>query len=240
MSTAFLEKQSQDGVSQYLNQIRQYPRLSAEEELALAKRCAEGDEEAISKMVSSNLRLVVSVATEYALKGAPLPDMIQEGSVGLLIAAKKFDYTLGYRFSTYATKWIRQGVLRCLNEHNQVIRLPRSASDKESLQVCSLDEPLMQSQLQELVEDLQAPQPQQELMVQELQRILEGLLSELSERQRLVLRLRFGMADAQCHSFESIAKHIGVSKERARQIYVQAVQKLQKLAEGLGLEDFLE
>ena len=93
----------EDDMRQYLNEIRRYPRLTPEEERALAKRCAEGDEDAIRQMVNSNLRLVVSVAKEYAGRGVPLLDLIQEGSIGLLMAAKKFDYTRDLRFSTYAT-----------------------------------------------------------------------------------------------------------------------------------------
>ena len=114
----------EDDMRQYLNEIRRYPRLTPEEERALAKRCAEGDEDAIRQMVNSNLRLVVSVAKEYAGRGVPLLDLIQEGSIGLLMAAKKFDYTRDLRFSTYATKWIRQGVTRCLMNHGGMIRVP--------------------------------------------------------------------------------------------------------------------
>ena len=120
----------EDDVRQYLSEIRRYPRLTAEEERALAKRCAEGDEEAIRQMVNSNLRLVVSVAKEYAGRGVPLLDLIQEGSIGLLVAAKKFDYTLDFRFSTYATKWIRQGVTRCLMNHSGMIRVPLHTAER--------------------------------------------------------------------------------------------------------------
>ena len=120
----------EDDVRQYLNEIRRYPRLTAEEERELAKRCAEGDEEAIRRMVNSNLRLVVSVAKEYAGRGVPLLDLIQEGSIGLLVAAKKFDYTLDFRFSTYATKWIRQGVTRCLMNHGGIIRVPLHTAER--------------------------------------------------------------------------------------------------------------
>ena len=120
----------QDDVRQYLNEIRRFPRLTAEEERYLAKRCADGDEEAIRQMVSSNLRLVVSVAQEYAGRNVPLLDLIQEGSIGLIVAAKKFDYTLDFRFSTYATKWIRQGVTRCLMNNSSMIRVPLHTAER--------------------------------------------------------------------------------------------------------------
>ena len=120
----------QDDVRQYLNEIRRFPRLTAEEERHLAKRCADGDVEAIRQMVSSNLRLVVSVAKEYAGRNVPLLDLIQEGSIGLIVAAKKFDYTLDFRFSTYATKWIRQGVTRCLMNNSSMIRVPLHTAER--------------------------------------------------------------------------------------------------------------
>lgn len=114
----------EDDIRQLLREIRNVPMLTPQQELTLAKRCTEGDEEAVKEMVKANLRLVVSVAKEYAGRGVPLLDLIQEGSIGLLTAARKFDYTLDYRFSTYATKWIRQGVTRCLMNHGSLIRVP--------------------------------------------------------------------------------------------------------------------
>jgi len=120
----------EDDVRQYLKEIRSFPRLTPEEERELARRCADGDEEAIRLMVNSNLRLVVSIAREYSGRGVPMLDLIQEGSIGLLAAAKKFDYTLDYRFSTYATKWIRQGVTRCLLNHGALIRVPVHTAER--------------------------------------------------------------------------------------------------------------
>ena len=273
----------EDDMRQYLSEIRRYPRLTAEEERALARRCANGDQDAIRQMVNSNLRLVVSVAREYAGRGVPLLDLIQEGSIGLLAAAKKFDYTLDFRFSTYATKWIRQGVTRCILNHGQMIRVPLhtaermrridqtrnrlqqengvAPTDEEvaklcdlpvdkvrrlvqlTPEMCSLDAPAGDSEdgtLAVLLEDLQAPQPQEELIREELVRTLEHLLGMLNDRQRQVLRLHFGMEDDVCHSLEDIGGMLGISKERVRQIEKQAMDKLQKLGASLGLEDFLE
>ena len=130
--TEVLEKKRllEEDATQYLREIREVPRLTAEEERSLAKRCAEGDEDAIRRMVNANLRLVVSVAREYAGRGVSLLDLIQEGSIGLIVAARKFDYTLDYRFSTYATKWIRQGVTRCLMNHAGLIRIPLHTAER--------------------------------------------------------------------------------------------------------------
>ena len=133
--TELLEKRAspragEDDVSQFLREIREFPRLTAEEERELARRCADGDENAIRHMVNSNLRLVVSIAREYAGRGVALLDLIQEGSIGLLVAARKFDYTLDFRFSTYATKWIRQGVTRCLLNHASPIRVPLHTAER--------------------------------------------------------------------------------------------------------------
>ena len=272
-----------EDMHQYLSEIRGIPRLTPEQERDLAKRCAEGDESAIRQMVNANLRLVVYVAKEYAGRGVALMDLIQEGSIGLLAAARKFDYTREYRFSTYATKWIRQGVTRCLMNNSGMIRVPLHTAEKirkvdtarnllrqqngeeptageiaqqtgfsqekvEELlslspDVCSLDVLTGDSDkntLGSLVEDLDAPQPQEALVRQELEKMLKTMFSALTERQRQILSLHFGLEDGVEHSLEDIGKQLGISKERTRQIERQAMNKLQTLGTSMGLEDFLE
>ena len=131
MTDTLIRQDTQDNVvhsgdedlRQYILEIRRYPLLTQEAEQELARRCAGGDESAVRQMVNSNLRLVVSIAREYAGRGVPLLDLIQEGSIGLIVAARKFDYTLDFRFSTYASKWIRQRITRCLVNHSAVIRV---------------------------------------------------------------------------------------------------------------------
>lgn len=281
--TAIPIPKDEDDIRQYLREIRQIPRLTPEEERELARRCAQGDEEAIRKMVNANLRLVVSVAKEYSGRGVPLMDLIQEGSIGLLAAARKFDYTRDLRFSTYATKWIRQGVTRCLLNHAGAIRVPVHTAERMrkvqaaqavlrqeqgteptaeeiaarvdmprekvaqllqlSPDVCSLDVPVGdedKSSFGNLLEDLEAPQPQEELVRKELNDAIDRLLSNLTQRQRTILRLHFGMEDGVCHSLEEIGQKLGISKERVRQVEKQAMDKLQALGTSMGLEDFLE
>lgn len=272
----------EDDIRQLLHEIRNVPMLTVQQEQDLAKRCSEGDQNAVKEMVKANLRLVVSVAKEYAGRGVPLLDLIQEGSIGLLTAAKKFDYTLEYRFSTYATKWIRQGVTRCITDHGSLIRVPaytaermhkvlqakalllqetgREPTNEEiaarcdltaervrqlldwNPETCSLDAPAGgdgEDSFGSLLKDRLSPEPHEQLVREELSRTMEVLLSMLTERQRMVLRLHFGMEDGICYSLEQISIRFGVSKERIRQIERQAMDRLKELGASFGLEDFL-
>ena len=272
-----------EDVRQYLSEIRRYPVLTPQQEQALARRCAAGDAEAIRAMVSANLRLVVSVARQYAGRGVPMLDLIQEGSIGLITAAKKFDYTRELRFSTYATDWILQRINMTLNEQGGMIRIPAytaermkkltaargqlQARDGREPTVAELAEQtgLTEEKVEELlalmpeVSSLDIPvgekgedtigtllpadedqEPQAELIRRELKALLAALMEKLTERQRTILRLHFGMDDGVCRSLEEIGRHLGISKERVRQIERQAMDKLQKIGTNMGLEDFLE
>ncbi len=270
-----------EDMQQYLKEVRQYRLLTAQEERELAVSCASGNEDAIRKMVSANLRLVISVARDYAGRGVPLLDLIQEGSIGLLVAARKYDYTMETRFSTYATKWIRQSIVRYIRKQGSLIRVPDHTFQKiqqilearDSIQrqtgklpssadvaaavrmdegkvekllrlwpeIYSLDATLQddESTFQAFLGDEQAPQPHQLLVRSELHRTMEALLCQLNPRQQRVLRLHFGMEDGICHSLDEIGGILGVSKERARQIEQQAMDKLRTIGADIGLEDFL-
>lgn len=272
----------EDSMHQYMQDIGSYPRLTPEKERQLAVGCASGDPECIKAMVASNLLLVVSIAKEYAGRGVPVLDLIQEGSIGLIAAAKKFDPERNLRFSTYATKWIRQGVARCVMDHSGLIRIPHYTAEKMNKvfrvraeltqkngeeptpsqiaemtdldgekvrqllslypRTYSLDNPVGEeadTDLQAMIEDLQAPQPEEELVRMELKNTMETLLSQLNERQQQVLRLHYGMIDGVTYSMEAIGNRLGISKERVRQIERQAVEKLKKMGADFGLEDFL-
>jgi len=142
MSNAVLDRKltEEEGVSRYLQDIQQYPRLSPEEERALAVRCASGDEDAIRILVNSNMWFVVHIANKYKDLGIPLMDLIQEGSIGLILAARKFDHTLGYRLSTYAGNWIRGAICRYLREHEGEFQLSSyTASQMNKLKKAKLE-----------------------------------------------------------------------------------------------------
>ena len=271
----------EENMGTFLQEIRSIPLLTAQQEQSLAKRCAAGDEEAIRHLVQANLRLVVSVAKEYAGRGVSVLDLIQEGCIGLLAAAKKYDYTKECRFATYATLWIRQSITRYLENQGSIIRVPaytaellrkinaaqlslRQVTDSEPTmeeigafcgidpdkvrkllqlqpQTVSLDAPVGESDtMGVLVEDLCSPQPQELLVRQALTQTMEKLLSMLTERQAQVLRLHYGMENGVCSSLEQIGDRLGISKERARQIEKQAIDRLKELGADFGLEDFLE
>lgn len=242
--------------SDYLREISRIPRLSPEEEQALARRVLAGDAEAEQRMIEANLRLVFAVARRYRNRGLPLPDLIAEGNLGLLRAVKTFRPDKDTRFSPYATWWIRQAVVRALANQARVIRLPvhvelllgRYRKERERL-TRELGRP---PSLDEVARALEIPAEQ----LEELEEIppagplgtllrdredLTGLLDDLPEHERTVIRLRFGLNGEEALTLEAVARQLGLSRERVRQIEGVGLKKLRALLEARGVApaDFL-
>ena len=250
-----------DPVRMYLKEIGRIKLLSPEEEQDVARKMVEGDEatrEAARKRMSeANLRLVVSIAKRYVGRGMQLLDLIQEGNLGLMKAVEKFDYTKGYKFSTYATWWIRQ-VLR--TSHSMVQKLGREPTTKEiadelhieeskveevlkiAQEPVSLETPIGEeedSHLGDFIQDDEASQPSEEATYTLLREQLEEVLSTLTPREEQVLRMRFGLTDGKPHTLEEVGKEFDVTRERIRQIESKALRKLRHPSRSKKLRDFL-
>ena len=262
--------QLNDPVKMYLKEIGRVPLLKPEDEPAIAKRIEEGDEEAKNLLISANLRLVVSIAKKYVGRGMQFLDLIQEGNMGLVKAVEKFDYTKGFKFSTYATWWIRQAITRAIADQARTIRIPvhmvetinklsrvqrqllqelgREPTAEEisermdgltpekvreiqkvALEPVSLETPVGDeddSHLGDFLEDKGAVSPDSYANNQLLKEELDIVLSDLTEREEKVLRLRFGLVDGQTRTLEEVGKEFNVTRERARQIEKKALRKL--------------
>ena len=255
-----------DALQLFLNEAARYPLLSAAEEVELAKRVERGDPEAKERMINSNLRLVVSIAKRYQGHGLCLLDLIQEGIIGLVRAVEKFDWRKGFKFSTYATWWIRQAVQRGVGNKARTIRVPvhildrerkivraerelaaklgRAPSDAEiarqaklppkqvaevraaSRTVTSLDRPLGDDETTfgELIPS-EHVEPAEELHVSLLEETVRRALSDLSEREREVVMLRYGL-DGDPLSLQEVGRRLGLTRERVRQIEARALERL--------------
>ena len=265
-----------DSVGQYLNEIGLVPLLTAEEERELSKaieagrdaatRLASGQrsaalrravanaERARDRFIRSNLRLVVSIARRYPLPpGMELLDLIQEGNLGLEHAVEKFDWRKGFKFSTYATFWIRQAIGRALDQKGSLVRLPgdRSASLRAALRQVSgegdelddeharlhrlttptsLDRQIGDDGDNELVDILpdSTPSPEQEVIAQAEHRMVTGLLDRLDSRARLAVEQRFGLVDGRKRSYREVGEELGVTAEAARRLVKRAVNDLKE------------
>ncbi|MDW7711489.1 MAG: sigma-70 family RNA polymerase sigma factor [Deferrisomatales bacterium] len=254
----------------YLRDIRKTRLLTPQEEIELALRIEKGDEAARSRMIESNLRLVVKIAKRYVNRGLPFMDLIEEGNVGLIKAVERFKASKGCRFSTYATWWIRQSIERALTNQVRTIRLPVHVSDdidrlnrvtenlnrlfrrpptEEELaaetgfteayvrrllsirrKILSIDQALDVDgdfTLQDKLEDPSVPDPVEEIHAEKIKRCLRSKLTILNDREKRILDLRFGLEDDEPMTLERIGKVFGVTRERIRQIQVEALAKLQ-------------
>ncbi len=273
---------TEDPVRMYLKEIGNVPLLSAEEEIELAKRVEAGDEEAKKQLTEANLRLVVSIAKKYVGRGMPFLDLIQEGNMGLMKAVDKFDYTKGYKFSTYATWWIRQAITRGIADTGRTIRVPvhmvetinktlrmtrtllqelgREPTPEEvaerlnvsvsrvrevlkiSRDPVSLDTPIGEeddSHLGDFIEDDSALSPADSAAFSMLRAELATALESLTDRERQVVKLRFGLEDGRARTLEEVGKEFNVTRERIRQIEAKALRKLRHPSRSKRLKDFL-
>ena len=273
---------TEDPVRMYLKEIGNVPLLTSEEEVELAKRVEQGDVEAKKKLTEANLRLVVSIAKKYVGRGMPFLDLIQEGNMGLMKAVDKFDFTKGFKFSTYATWWIRQAITRGIADTGRTIRVPvhmvetinktlrmtrtllqelgREPTPEEvaarldvpvsrvrevlkiSRDPVSLDTPIGEeddSHLGDFIEDDTALSPADSAAYTMLKEELNTALESLTERERQVVRLRFGLEDGRARTLEEVGKEFNVTRERIRQIEAKALRKLRHPSRSKRLKDFL-
>ena len=273
----------EDPVRMYLKEIGKVPLLSAEEEIELAKRMEKGDEEAKKRLAEANLRLVVSIAKRYVGRGLLFLDLIQEGNLGLIKAVEKFDYRKGYKFSTYATWWIRQAITRAIADQARTIRIPvhmvetinklirvsrqllqelgREPSPEEIAEVLkmpeervreilkisqepvSLETPIGEeedSHLGDFIQDENVPVPAEAAAQTLLREQLEEVLNTLTDREKKVLRLRFGLDDGRQRTLEEVGREFNVTRERIRQIEAKALRKLRHPSRSRKLRDYLD
>ena len=260
----------------YLHEIGATPLLTAAEELKLARGAHAGDFHARQRMIEANLRLVVSIARHYLHRGLPLDDLIEEGNLGLIHALEKFDPERGFRFSTYATWWIRQNVERAIMNQSRTVRLPvylikelnivlramrrldrERGADEESHatgledvarlldrpvseirqllvlkeRAASLDSPLdidPELTMSDAIADEAAEDPATHLEHEEAEALVAEWVSQLTDRQRLVVERRYGLGGRDVTTLEDIASDLGLTRERVRQIQVEALTTLRK------------
>jgi RNA polymerase primary sigma factor len=274
--------EADDAVKLYLKEIGRYPLLTAEKEVILAKQIESGDMHAKKMLAQSNLRLVVSIAKKYMGRGLHFLDLINEGNIGLMRAIDKYDYNKGFKFSTYATWWIRQAITRAIADQAKLIRVPvhmndtigklkrinkkltqelgreptneelakemdlpvekivdiyRIAQDPISMDTKVGDED--DSFLSDFIQDESTLTPTQSTRESMLNDSVEDVLDSLTEKEAMVIRLRYGIDDGETKTLEDVGKMFGVTRERIRQIEAKALRKLRHPSRSQKLKDFL-
>ncbi|HRP36332.1 MAG TPA: RNA polymerase sigma factor RpoD, partial [Candidatus Dojkabacteria bacterium] len=271
-----------DPIRAYLHEIGRIPLLNAEEEVILAKRIEKGDQEAKDLLTTANLRLVVSIAKKYAKRGLDLLDLIQEGNIGLIRAVEKFEYRKGFKFSTYATWWIRQAITRAIADQARTIRVPvhmietinklskvssqlaaklgrrptiKEIADEMDIDVAkvneiiriaqrpaSLESPIGEekdSKLGDIIPDEFSASPTEIATWASLKKQINEILSGLTDRERKVLELRFGLKDGVSRTLEEVGHEFKVTRERIRQIEAKALKRLKSEEIAQALKDYL-
>jgi len=268
-------------LDKYLQEIGKEELITVEEEVELAQRIKKGDQIALEKLTKANLRFVVSVAKQYQNQGLTLPDLINEGNLGLIKAAEKFDETRGFKFISYAVWWIRQSILQALAEQSRIVRLPlnqvgslnkinkafsrfeqqheRKPSAEElatelelpadkvadTLRVSgrhiSVDAPFVEGEANSLLDVLvnaDSPNADKQLINESLSREIDRALSTLTERERDIIKLFFGIA-CQEMTLEEIGEKFGLTRERVRQIKEKAIRRLRHTSRSKLLKTYL-
>lgn len=262
----------------YLNEIGANPLLTAAEEASLTRRVKGGDFEARQIMIERNLRLVVNIAKHYLNRGIPLLDLVEEGNLGLMHALEKFDPDRGFRFSTYATWWIRQNIERAIMNQSRTIRLPvhvvkelnqvlrmqrnlealgngefsleevanqlgKSVDEVRALlalgeHTASLDAPLdvdPSLSIGESLADEQVDSPDSQIQNAEVQELVRDWIKKLNDKQRMVIRHRYGMDECEVMTLEELASELGLTRERVRQIQLEALGQLRRAIRRRGI-----
>ena len=275
---------SDDSVKMYLREIGRVPLLNAKQEIELARRIKGDDINAKRKLVRHNLRLVVSIAKKYINRGLPFLDLIQEGNLGLIRAAEKFDPERGYKFSTYATWWVRQGITRSLSDKSRTIRVPvhmvetinkfkkiarklgqelnRRPTEEELAEVMevttvkikeivaamrtpvSLESPINSEddgKLEDFIADPnQSLKPENAATEQLLADDIVKVLDTLTQKEKAVIQLRFGIDSGQERTLEEVGRLLRITRERVRQLEFRALKKLRHPERAIKLKDYLD
>lgn len=280
--TKSITNRETDSLDKYLSEIGREELITADDEVQLAKKIRAGDQEALDKLVRANLRFVVSVSKQYQNQGLSLPDLINEGNLGLIKAAQRFDETRGFKFISYAVWWIRQSILQAIAEQSRIVRLPlnqvgalnklnktfarleqefeRTPSADElakSLDLpadkvadtisvsgrhISMDAPLLGSEdhsLADVLENSDTPRTDKKLILESLQREIERSLSTLTEREREIVKMFYGIGFKDGLTLDEIGHKFDLTRERVRQIKEKAIRRLRQSSRSKLLKGYL-